>query len=77
MGAARQGFIQYDRSPGIDGEGGRAGTEGVALVSLKYMAKAFETAQSMLLRSDIVEFESKMNLFMEKRNTDPYYRMTI
>lgn len=60
---AKLAFNMYSRRGGLDGEGGRAGAEGLALLSIKASARSLRVAEAFTLRHDVDEFLREIDLY--------------
>lgn len=62
---AQQGWNHFGKMPGIAGEGGSAGAEGVALLALRCLANGYSLAEAQTLKMDIEAFASQATKFLE------------
>ena len=61
---ARDGYREHERLGGIAGEGGRAGAEGVMLLSLEAASAGYSIPDAQLLHKDIVKFKEFVSAFV-------------
>jgi len=64
-GLAQQAWQKARRMPGIAGEGGVAGANGLALLAIRCSAKAYPLAEALTLSSDITVFEAQVEKLVD------------
>lgn len=62
---AQQAWREARRMPGIASEGGLAGANGLALLAIRCLAKAYPLAEALTLSSDITEFEAQVEKLVD------------
>lgn len=65
LSQARQAWKFYSSVGGMAGEGGRAGTNAFALLSLHASANSFAEAEAKILQTDIKNFEAKISIYLK------------
>ncbi len=61
---ARVAYKQFSKMSGLAGEGGRAGSEGLALLAIETLTKSYNIAEATVLRGDIERFRTTVNEFV-------------
>jgi hypothetical protein len=63
----QNGWREYERMSGMNGEGGRAGSQGLFMLSLRCSANGYNIAEALTLRMDIKTFEAHIRQLTEQQ----------